>query len=363
MAQVRLLKTAKTIDSLHQEPFSHLQAWPGAPWSLAQALDWSHKGLVVYWDGNEVIGLALDTSLPPGQEDLLTTWGWQVTQLDKNTVLLTKTETTLPAETERYGSLWLLVPFFDGEIILKGQNGEINRLPWRFNSDKNLKIAASLSSYTPKTELKLAPDTQILALLSFPGATPVPWLPQNLPATFPGLGRLADHLSEHGGSLALGKDSQGPVLLLSTANPGLSLEELGETAQESLYLQSLSTLELTLDELGTATEIRSELEINLDFTQSDTLQAVTASVSDGQIFRLNQANNALIISNRAPMVGSESASLPNDCVKNPHGFIQPSALIDTLPGTSELAANGSLSNFLTEIETIAWRKNWLTLCF
>ncbi len=361
VAQIRVLKTTRTIKHLDSS-FASYQILPGTPWTVADAMSWTKKQLIIYTDGQNIVGIATDRALPTEVVDSLQNWGLQSTANGRHGQLISVLNSEIQSITEHSGSFWLFTPIFDGSIALK-VGDEISKLPWRWSSDSSISVATNLTELAPKSELKLAPNTDLWAVIGLSAESAQAWLPQNLPLVFPGLRLLSEHLRTQGFDLALGEDGQGPVILLSTSNPGFSLEDLGQIAQESLYLQDLSTLELTLDDLGESFEIRSEIVADLDVTQSDNQLAATAKGPDGQVFRLNQANNALIISNRPPVIGLEEAQAPDECQNNPTGFVRPHALTQgsTFLGVSNLQTGWP--SFLSKVQTISWKKTWLKVCW
>ena len=357
--EIRLIKTPRT-ERLVAHDLGDLQALPGTPWSLNDAMSWSKREFIIYADANDVVGLSVDGKLPKNVYTSVANYGWRIIDDGRKTLIVAQLDNPLPAE--RHNNLWLTLPLFDGAVMLRTANNEVARLPFHLSNNHNVSFPLDMRAFIPSRSLALSNETEILGSFALPGGLADAFLPANVAMTFPGLRLLSEQTSPAGIDLLLGQDAAGVALALATTATKLTLEELGEIASEGIGTQNLSTLALTIDGLPTSLEIRNQDQIDVTLDNSGGLNVAVAKNSTGQLFRLTQSADQLIVSNRAPVIGLISAKNLSRCLHKPAGFIRPRALAENASLQSETSSQ-TLFGRLQGANEIAFKKNRLRICW
>lgn len=357
--EIRLIKTPRITNNV-RVAFTGVQALPGTPWDIPEALTWSKREFILYSNGQEIIGLRVDGDIPESVIGGLQQWGWQTIPVGQRT-LIVRSNSQAPGPTERHLNTWLTLPIFDGNVTLK-DGKDIHGIPFRFSSPTSLDFPLNTRAFTPTNRLTLSADTQLTGSFALSPDLSEALLPKTVPATFPGLSNLGQKASIHGLDVLLGTDKLGAAFAFAMPNANFSLEELGEIATEGASLQNLSTVALTSEDLPTSTEIRGTDKIAVNVSNNNGLAVAIAKTSDGNVFRLTQSATTTIVSNRETFIGLESAKYTGSCLKKPQGYLSPKALSAQLPGLPS-SAHHDLVGHLLELEEIAYRKNWLRICW
>ena len=358
--EFRLIKTPRTT-RLVEEGFAGVQALPGAPWDLSEALAWSKREFILYSDGENLLGLAVDGQIPAEAQASLENWGWTSIQVGRRT-LVSRVNSAEPTAAERHINLWLTLPIFDGSVTVKNDSESTDSVPFRFSSPTSLDFPVNMGSFSPTTKLSLPIGTQLLGSFALSEDLSGAFLPSSVPATFPGLQLLSQQAKQAPIDLLLGNDELGSAFVLAMPTVGLTLEELGAIATEGASLQDLSTTALTTEGLSTSTEIRSSTKIAVNVSNENGLLVAIAENPAGQLFRLTQSDTQLIVSNRATNIGLELAEYSGSCLHKPIGFLAPEALNTHLPSINFSQGHHVISHLL-HAEEIAYRKNWLRICW
>lgn len=349
---INLSKTPRTVELVNQK-LANVQALPHGPWSLAQVLSTSNRGLTLYFNDDELVGLSFTGQLDPAMQSELAVWGYRV-GTDGHRYLIEPDNSPAPVIIDRGASFFGFMPNMHGSISHIDSAGKLKTAPIRITKSLAMDIWLDMSSFEPSNQPLLDSETELLAFVAVTPDLAQRFLSTTASASFPGLQLLINLAVAGGFELSLGQDKDG-LALAATTNPGsLSLEDLGAIAQESLALQSLSTLEYT-------NEILSQGVITLDISTNSGINAAVASNETGQTFRLSTSSEQLLISNRPVRIGLASAKISSDCLARPIGFIKPIRLLDWLIGqTSETA---SINNGLQNANEIAYTKNRLRICW
>jgi|GEM_PF-2670688 len=358
--ELRLIKTPRTI-RLVEEGFAGVQALPGTPWDISDALAWSKREFILYSDGESVIGMVIDGKMPEETLASLQTWGWSSVAVGRRTLVI-REDSAEPAAARRHMNFWLTLPVFDGSVTIKDSTGHASGLPFRFSSATSLDFRVNMGSFTPATKLSLPIGTKLLGSFALPEDLSGAFLPSSVPATFPGLQLLSRQAKQAPIDVLLGNDTLGPAFVLAMPTAGLTLEELGAIATEGASLQDLSTTALTTEGLSTSTEIRSSANIDVNLNNENGLLVAIAQNPAGQTFRLTQSGTQLIVSNRSTNIGLELAEYSGSCLRKPAGFLAPSTLSTTMPSLN-FSQGYHIINHLLQADEIAYRKNWLRICW
>jgi hypothetical protein len=363
---IRLIKTPELNKTINQV-FADVQALPGTPWSLTEAYSWSRREFVLYTDSKDVIGLKVDGYVPEQTLLSLSDWGWKYKNINHQQTLIYKANLDNATSTIKSPTTWwLLWPNFHGAISIKTPD-RIRSVPIKFTNSHALDILADVNPFIPEGNLDLGDDTQLVGSLALPADWQSVLLPAVIPETFPGLQTLQTAMQNKPLDVMIGKDQQGLTFILAMPSPQFSLEELGAIATEGAGIQDLSTTELPINENETALEIRTQNEVTVNLSNNFALLVANAKTAEGKIFRLTQSSDQLIISNREPYIGLDSAKYPDTCLANPRGFIAPQALVFTPEMQSEASINtlqgASLSTKLERAKQFAYRKHRLRICW
>jgi hypothetical protein len=358
--ELRLIKTPR-INRLVDQGFAGVQALPGAPWELSEALSWSDREFVIYADKDGVVGLVIDGDLPEDVLASLANWGWASMNVGRRTLIVPQNASE-PGPTERHINLWLSLPIFDGTVMLKTADNDIQGLPFRFSSPTSLDFPVNMTEFIPKASLTLPSEATLIGSFALSPSFSEAFLPGSIPASFPGLQDLSEQAKAGSIDLLLGTDEAGMAFVLGMPNTRLSLEELGAIATEGISLQTLSTTALTTEGLSTSSEIRSLADISVNVSNNDGIDIATAGGPDQELFRLTQSSSQLIVSNREPIIGLTSATYSQSCLKGAQGFIRPNDLSLQVPGLNQ-TTNGGIFDQVVRADEIAFRKNWLRICW
>lgn len=358
--QIRLIKTPRSTQLVEQD-FGSLQLLPGTPWSLSEALSWSKREFIVYTNADEVIGLSVDGNVPSSVYASLDNLGWQSLKEGRHTLIIPSAAGGLSDAISRT-NFWLLWPAFAGDISLKQPGQTSASIPFHISAKHHLDFPVNMEAFIPKTQLTLPEGAELSGSFTLPPSLAGAWIPKTIPHTFPGLQLLSDHTATSSLDILIGQDDFGPAFVLAANTTDLTLDELGKIATEGLGSQNLSTTVLTIDDLPDSLEIRSPSQINVELDNSDGLEVAVAEDVNGQIFRLTQSSNQLLVSNRAPVIGLVSTAYTSECLRHPAGYLKPAQLLDQL--TPDLVFQGqTLFTQLQAAREIAFRKNHLRICW
>jgi hypothetical protein len=351
-AAVSIPKTTRTL--AHTEAYlSDIQTLPNYPLSLHQALAQSKKGITLYLNGQETVGVKLHGRTTENPFKDLSAWDLRTETQGQRYLILPKNAQS-PQVIKKAFQLWAFLPGFDGAIVLQTPDHAFHSAPFRITEERALDIRINMEAFIPQNEPTLNPDTNILVFSRLNADLSQGLITHGLPGNVPGLQKLAELAQNQGFELTLGQDQTGLAYVFATGTHHLSLEDLGAIAQEGLSLQSLSTIGLT-------NEIRSTAKIGVDVDSENGIQSATARGENGDLVRLNATASQLIVSNRPAKIGLESAQISTSCLKNPAGFIKPLSLLELLP-TPYLSGH-DLGSKLRTTQEIAYTKNWLRICW
>lgn len=359
--EVRLIKTPRTT-KLVNEGYSAVQALPGTPWSIAEALSWSRREFILYFDNETVVGMAIDGDLPEETHSALQLWGWETVAVGKRTLII-QTGDAEPNTGEKNTNIWLTIPIFDGGVTMKSPNNDkAQSVPFRLSSAYSLDFPVNTEAFISKSNLALPSDTVLTGSFTLPADFSDSLLPESVPASFPGLQTLGRQASLSGVDVLIGQDSIGTAFVMAMPLTGLSLEEMGEIVTEGVSLQNLSTFALTSGDLPTRLEIRGADEVTVDVSNNDGIAVAVAKTAEGDIFRLTQTRQQLILSNREPVIGLSSATYTGTCLKRPDGFLSPATLLSNLP-LQPRTHGYSITDHVRNAREVAYQKNWLRVCW
>ncbi|MFZ2681722.1 MAG: hypothetical protein WAZ14_01340 [Patescibacteria group bacterium] len=360
-SEIRLITTDR-ITSIVEQTFAGVPAIAATPWDLAEAITWSKREFLLYSDGNRIIGFTVDGEVPTNVSANLKLWNLKTTSF-ANKTLITSAETPVLDQNERHLDPWLLFPRFDGSVAIKSSNDErIRRLPFRFSKHNDLIFPLNSTPFIAPRAPALAASTELLGAFRVPARVFSNNSLAVIPSNFPGLQILKHITANQDLDVMIGQDSLGPAFVLALTSPNLSLEELGALATEAANLQSLSTSGLTIEGLPDSLEIRANPNVITELNTSDGITTATATAPTGEMFRLTQANNQLIFSNRPSIIDAATTEYPASCLKHPQGFIAPQALKQLLLAPINLN-NHDLVTHLQLASQVAYRKNTLKICW
>ncbi len=358
--RARVIKTPR-ISKQVTETFAGVQALPGTPWDLPTALSWSKRELLVFSDGEKVVGLSVDGQLPDEVYSSLVNWGWTSHVIGRKTIIVAN-NTQIAESFEHHRNIWLLLPIFDGDLVVKQGNQSTINLPYRFSAGRSLDFPVKTEAFTPSVALAMPSDTEFIGSFALPNTLFSLFLPTSVSASFPGLQTLTTGLGSESIDILLGQDEQGMAFAAAIKSPHLTLEQLGAIATEGVSLQNLSTTALTIDTLPNSLEIRGEGNIDVQLNNTDGIDLAIASTTNQSIFRLTQSSEQLILSNRETVIGPISAKYSGNCLRKPRGFLKPQALHEQLAGLNSTTARDVVT-YIGESEEVAFSKNWLRICW
>ncbi len=353
---VRVIKTPRTA-KLIEDNFGTVPALTGAPWTIHHVMEWTKREAILFTDGEQVVGIKVDGPLSNDTLASLTTWGFKTVEAGSAYFIVAEQAPELERTSATFTPAMLL-PMFHGNVALRSDT-DIQVLPFRLRAgsvDFRLKQLA----FVPEQPPVLAVETDLSGLFHLPAELASGFLPTNIPAAFPGLQRLSVLLHEQGADVAIGTDKVGQVFALAIPNSTLSLPELEELAIEVLNLQSLSVRDYTYETLPEAQEIIALEEPILDVTENNGLITITAQDSDGQLIRLSQTTERLLISNRASVIGLESAIPSTACLDGTVAFLQPRELESWF--TPQSGVPTDLLTHLAHAQELATRNHTVRLC-
>lgn len=359
--EIRFIKTPRLERTL-KNVFNNSQALPGSPWSLPETLDWSKREYVLYTDATSVIALKIDGQVPTESLDALKNWGWSYDKINKHQTLIYTDKLELRLKyPKRSRPFWYLWPAYEGTVSLDNSGFAVSA-PWRFTAAHHLDLIMNTSRFISNNTLELPTNTQLLGAIAVPEDWQAVLLPTSVPGTFPGFQKLKTAMEGKQLDFLTGSDQQGLAFVMAMPSPNFSLEDLGAIATEGASIQDLSTTELPINETDSSLEIRSRNQISVNVSNTDGLLVATAKTTDGQIFRLTQSNDQLILSNREPFIGLESAKFSDACLSKPQGFLRARSLLEQ---TTALTSGPGLDIFthLQQAQELAYTKHRLRVCW
>lgn len=309
-----IVKNGQSIASIH-ENIGHKSLFPGAPWTVQDAMDWSKREFSLHFAQGELVGVTTDQAFDSNTLMLAQYHGFSQSNDGKSYSL--STEPSHSRTVSRFTPA-LLTPRTNGIFLENGRkySARINHV------GITVKGIGQDSPIFPAWSL--TQDAEVLSRWYIP------------PGSSAFSDSLANIIQTHGAHTLFARDSLGLAQYITISLSDIPTEDLAEIATDLISRNALTTTALTTTDGSIFEEIRVDTQIiETNIESQDGLTTITSRVGDESI-RITRSANLVTISNRDLSSGG-SASHLSTCLPGAENFSRTSELSAALNTSSSFA--------------------------